>query len=209
MLAAVTGDIDKVRDGLAVLPPDQIARWRQTALLLSVTNSHPDAVRALIADGADPNARSWIPPYTDRYYRGVVAYMSGDPRFGGPNAVKYFQDTGLMQNKGQWIPHMLNQAVDCDDVQVIEALIQGGAAIRARLSSGLQALDIAVFDGNANAARILLDHGADPCDFYHRMMQYEHKTHRKQHNLADIARKDGLPDPLVARLVCHAPKPAR
>jgi ankyrin repeat protein len=204
MLAAVTGDIDKVRAGLAALPPDQIARWRQTALFLAATNNHPDAVRALIADGADPNARSRIPPYTDRYYRNTVAYMSGDPDFGGPKVIQYLQDKGLMQNQGQWFPHMLIQAADCDEGEVINALIQGGASVHARLSSGIDALFTAVADGNPHATRALLDHGADPCDFDNRAAKDAHETHRKPPNLADIARKQGLPDQLVARLVCPA-----
>lgn len=208
MLAAVTGETDKMRAGLAALPPDQIARWRQTALFLAVTSNHPDAVRTLIVDGADPNARAWIPPYTNRYYRRLVAYMSGDPRFGGHSTIRYFQDKSLMQNKGQWFPHMLIQAAKCNETQVIEALIQGGASVRARLSSGLQALDIAVIQGNADAARILLDRGADPCDFAHRMVKHAHRARRKLHDLADIARKQGLPAQLVARLACHAPKSA-
>lgn len=204
MLAAVTGDLDKLRAELAALPPDQVARWRQTALFLAATNNHPDTVRALIADGADPDARSWIPPYTDRWYRGFVAYMSGDPHFGGPKVVQSFQDSGLMQNTGQWFPHMLNQAAGCDEVQVIDALVQGGASVRAQLSSGLQALDIAVIDGNADAARSLIEHGADPCDFAHRAIKVARHTHLKPHDLVDIARQQGLPDQLVARLVCPA-----
>uniref|UniRef100_UPI00262C7651 hypothetical protein n=1 Tax=Oleiagrimonas sp. TaxID=2010330 RepID=UPI00262C7651 len=78
MVAAMDGDTTAVRKGLAALPPDQIARWRQTALSQAVLGMHPSTVRDLIAEGADPNGRAWIPPYDARIYRQVMK----DPRLG-------------------------------------------------------------------------------------------------------------------------------
>lgn len=205
MLAATDGNTTKVRAGLAALPPDQVARWRQTALLTAVISNRPDTVRGLIAEGADPDARAWVPPYTDRVYRASLVLMSHDPRFGGSGVVKSLQQQGLMQNKGQWFPHMLNQAANCDEAEVIDALVEGGASVNAHLPSGIGALEVAVFEGNPRATRALLDHGADTCYFDHRAATYAKRTHRKPQALAAIARKNGLPADLVARLQCHAP----
>ncbi len=205
MLAATEGDTGKVRAGLAALPADTVARWRQTALLTAVLSNRPDTASALMADGADPDARSWIPPYTERFYQAVAARLPGDPRFGGRKVVKNLQDSGLMQNKGQWVPFMLNQAAACDLAPVIDALVRGGASVNAHPPVGFGPLVTAVQGQNPHALRALLDHGANTCYFDRRSARFAKREHRKPVTLADIARKNGLPADLVARLQCHAP----
>lgn len=94
MVAAMDEGTAAVRKGLAALPPDQIARWRQTALSQAVLGKHPDTVQALIADGADPNDRAWIPPYDARIFQQAM----NDPRQGV--LARLAQKSGVDLNQG-------------------------------------------------------------------------------------------------------------
>lgn len=206
MLAAIEGNTPNVRAGLAALPSDQITRWRQTALDQAVLGNRPDTVRALIADGADPIGRAWSPPYAARFYRQGMAAMTKDPHMG--DLAMAMDKHRVNLNQGTWLPQPLFQAAKCDETKVMAILFGAGASANAtlrRTHDQLGVLTVSVINANPGATRMLLDHGADTCLFDHRVATSARRDHRKPVTLADIARKNGLPADLVARLQCHAP----
>lgn len=211
MLAAIDGQTSNVRKGLANLPPDEVVPWRLTALATAVTGNQPGTVQALIADGADPNARAVIPPFTAAFYRQTVDSMKKDPRWGGPKVVDGLKKSGLMRNQEMRLSPPLFQAAFCDEGKVISALLRGGAAINATALAnghGMDALMSAVDEGNAEATRVLLDHGAEPCIDDRHMAAHMRRLKRKPHTLAGIGQREGLPPALVKRLTCDQPTSA-
>jgi hypothetical protein len=207
MVAAIDGDIASVRKGLRGLPPKQLARWRQTALSQAELGNHPDTVRALIADGADPNGRSWIPPYTTRAWSEAIKTMARDAHLGP--LTESMRKNGVEMNQGMWMAPPLIHATGCDETRMMTTLLESGASVNstwdAQSKSG-DALLVSVLDGNTAAARLLLERGANSCHDDELMTRNAQRArHKIVLTLASIARKNGMPADLVARLRCRAP----
>lgn len=62
MVDAIEGRLSRVRHGLAALPSDQQANWRQLAMLTAAWSHQPTVVDGLLDDGAAVDARAWLPP---------------------------------------------------------------------------------------------------------------------------------------------------
>lgn len=206
MVAAMDGDTPAVRKGLAALPKDRLARWRQTALSQAALGGHTATVRALIADGADPKVRTWIPPHTERFYRHMLSTMKRDPHFGG--LVTSMRKAGVIQNRGEWEAPPLFHAAECDQAEMVGVLLEAGVPVSAtwrRHGRGADALMVAVLNGNARTVRVLLGHGALPCRDDRLMARRARQIHRSPApTLAGIGRKSGLPSALLAHLECRA-----
>jgi ankyrin repeat protein len=207
MVAALDGDIGTVRKGLQGLPPDQVARWRQTALSQAELGNRPDAVRALVADGADPNGRAWIPPYAPHVWTQAIRTMAHDAHL-GPLA-ESMRKNGAELNQGMWMAPPLIEAARCDETGVMTTLLESGASVNATWnaqSKSGDALLLAALGGHTAAVRLLLEHGANTCHDDETMARIAQRMqHRKVVTVADIARRNGLPADLVARLRCPAP----
>lgn len=208
MLAAFEGDTGSVRRGLAALPAPDRTRWRQTALATAVEGGQPATVGALIDDGADPNARSWLPPYKSDAFHQIVDSMKHDAGFGGPNAVKSMQKTGLVANQGTDVPPPLFRAAECSQIETAKVLFQHGASVHVRARAqhkGQSPLVGAVINGDTAIIQLLLAHGANSCDDDQLIAELARANGRKPvPTLAGVARKRGLPDVLIARLQCPA-----
>lgn len=208
MLAAMDGDTAAVRDGLARLPRDQRARWRQSAMSLAALDNRPDTLRALIADGADPAARAWVPPHTRGFQQRTLATMEHGPRPDMRRLVAAMQKAGMLRNQGRWVAPPVFQAAQCDQAAIIATLLAAGIPVRATSrphDKGVDALLVAVINGNAAATRVLLEHGASPCLDDRRLTRRGRSQHRHRvMNVAGIGTRSGLPATLVARLQCRA-----
>lgn len=209
MLAAFEGDTVSVRRGLAALPAPDRTRWRQTALATAVEGGQPATVSALIEDGADPNARSWQPPYKSDAFHQLIGSMKHDPRFGGAEAVESMHKIGLVANHGTDVPPVLFRAVECSQIETATVLFQHGASVHVRAQAhhkGQSPLVTAVMNGETAIIQLLLAHGASSCHDDHLIAERARESGRKPvPTLAGVARKRGLPDELIVRLHCPAP----
>lgn len=240
---ASEGRTADVRHDMAMLSAAQRVRWGSTALDIAVSGNHPATVAALLAAGADPDKRGWIPPlkpavYQNRlrniespaYYQTILKSLEMNPHFRdhAKQLAKIMQrsaeDAG---NHGSHLQPPLFLAVQCHRDAVAKVLIDHGASVRMRQflphgQRGVDLLTIAVVTNDANITRLLLDHGANACADDRSMAQAARRfplfpmhtragisrkgVHRMPvHTLTGIARKDGMPPDLVARLQCRAP----
>jgi ankyrin repeat protein len=108
----------------------------------AVSQKHPEAVKVLLAHGADVEARSnaWnevmaVPPH------GYLPYNRAIPHGG---------DTALMF------------AAREDDVESAKLLVAAGAQVNAADAWGVTATTLAAHSGNADVVAFLLSKGADP-----------------------------------------------
>jgi len=199
MVDAIDGKLPQVRQGLAVLPPTEQARWRQLAMLTAAWNYQPAVVDGLLNDGAAVDGRTWLPPLKPASFGQTLDAMGRDPRFGGPVTVKALQSAGVVNNDGQHLGPALLAATVCDDVATLDVLLDHHANVMARETPNVgDALTTAVVDGHAGIVQHLLDHGADVC-------ADDRLIHKPGATLASIGRHQHLSDVLVRRLTCHAP----
>lgn len=199
MVDAIDGKLPRVRQGLAALPADGQAHWRQVAMLTAANAYRPAVVDGLLDDGAAVDGTVRLPPLKTGFMHQIEEGMARDPRF-GPGAAKGLEAAGVMRNAGNLVGPALTSAVWCGDTATVDVLLRHHADVMARQKpdSPSGALLVAMLDGNAPIVGQLLDHGADVCA--------EDRLIRKPGaSLASIARHRQLPDALVERLTCHAP----
>lgn len=200
MVDAVDGKLPRVRAGLAALPVAEQARWRQLAMLTAANAYQPAVVDGLLEDGAVVDGTARLPPLKSAFHQQMLASLEHDPRFAGPGTVKALQSAGLLDNnRGQLLGPALPLVVQCDDVATLDILLRHHASVMLRAAPNVvDALTVAVINGNGTIASRLLDHGADVC-------ADDHLIRKPGATLASIGRRQHLPDALVQRLVCHAP----
>ncbi len=116
----------------------------QTALMWAAAESHPDVVQVLLAAGADVRARTRV------YTQAVAADAS--QRLSRSYTVERGGSTPLLF------------AARVGDVASIRLLIGAGAGPNEALADGMSALTLASYNGQASAAIVLLENGADPND---------------------------------------------
>jgi len=195
---AIDGKLAQVRQQITILPPDEIPRWRQTAMLTAAQAGQAAVVDGLLDDGAQVDAMGELPPMKHSFYRQTLDGMKSDPRFGGPHAVDGLTAAGVVNNEGQPVGPAILLVAECNDVATLDVLMAHHASLAERSTSHTaDALAIATVNGSAAMVQRLLDHGADPC-IDDRFMQ----LHKPGVSLAIIGQHGGLPASLTQRLAC-------
>lgn len=196
MVDAIDGKLPQVRQGLAALPAAEQAHWRQVAMLTAANAYQPAVVDGLLDDGAAMDEPVRLPPLKSGFYQRTVNDMAHDPRL-GPNAVRAFQSAGAMNNRGNLVGPALPLVVACGDTATLDVLLHHHANVTARAAPDVaDALTTAVIDGDAPIVSRLLDHGADVC-------AHDRRMRNPGYSLADIGRRQHLPDGLLRRLSCR------
>lgn len=204
MLDAIDGKLPEVRQQLHAVQPADAVRWRQLAMLTAVWTGQATVVDGLLDDGAAVDAKGWIPPFKPGFFGQTVDAMQHDARFGGPVAVKGLMTRGLVHNQSQSTGPALIIATECGDLATLNVLLRHHASIvQSNAPNEADALTMATIDDDAPVARLLLNHGADPCASDRRLAQahLKHST-MPAHTLAQIGSHAKLPTALVARLTC-------
>ncbi len=141
MIVARSGDV-KVAELLVNHGANVNARERfrdQTALMWAAAENHPEMVAFLISKGASVNARPKANDWGNQ--------MTSEPR------VQYRPTGGLT-------PLLYAARGGC--IGCIEALLKGGADIDMPNPDGMTPIMMAIDNSHFEAARYLLDHGANP-----------------------------------------------
>jgi ankyrin repeat protein len=153
-LDAKTGTGGKVESG-----------W--TALMLALHHAHVDAARLLLDRGADVNAES---EGGHSALTLVADSLRKEPTAGGVmNAVAGRERVLTDEERSETLGRLrqgglrvgLREAALLGETETIRALLDGGAAVDDADSKGRTALGLAVQAGHGEAARLLLDRGAD------------------------------------------------
>lgn len=210
MVDTIDGKLPQVRQRLIALKPDDLAYWRQTAMLTAVWAGQAAVVDGLLNDGAAVDGLARLPPLKRDFYQQTVGTMKHDPRFGGPAAVNQLKAAGVVSNQSMQLGPALPIAAECGDVATLDVLLRHHADVQARQAPNIaDALDIATLEGNATIVQRLLDHGANACTHDRLGRERMLKTHDKFIPLAEVGRRAGLPAHLTARLICPAVASAR
>ena len=145
MTAARTGRPDVVRALLAAgADPDASEPARgQTALMWAAAENNADAVRVLVANGAD------------------VAARTGDPAAGEPGGV-FSAEVGLTRDarSGPSFTALLF-AVQLGQLDAVRTLLELGADVNDTFPDGTSALVVAAMNGQHEVGIHLIDQGAD------------------------------------------------
>lgn len=205
MVDAIDGKLPQVRQGLAALPPDEQAHWRQVAMITAASTYQPTVVDGLLDDGAAVDKPARLPPFKSSFEHHVENTMAQDPRI-GPSVVKGFKAAGVMRNDGNDVGPALLAAASCDDPATLDVLLRHHADVAVRSAPPLKpdiprlsyALLIAVVQGYADITQRLLAHGADVC-------ATNRGIRKPGATLATVGQRRHLPDALVQRLTCRAP----
>ncbi len=155
-LAAENGSralIERLTD--AGVDPETALPGGETALMTAARAGNPDAVRVLLVRGANPNAREG--------WRGQTALMWAAAENNADvirELVRAGADVTATSTSGSLTPLLF--AVRGGHLDATRALLEAGAEVNERLSDGMSALVLAVFNAHYELAAILLEHGADP-----------------------------------------------
>jgi ankyrin repeat protein len=117
-----------------------------------------DGIKAILALGADPNADV-------RQLARVLTPIGNAAAFGDPEAIRVLLEAGADPNRPGTLgitPLMVAASAEEQNVQVIEALLDGGAAVNAKDKPGRTALDWALLQGESDASRLLVKRGGVP-----------------------------------------------
>ncbi len=190
--AVAMGDVEAIRE-LAALRPEDLDRQmdrtnrHRRPLHLAVAKKQPESLATLLALGADAegeDAAGMTP--LDQAAVGGEAEMAqllidNGARVRLPAAVALdrhdeiarilAESPDCLRPGGRWA-RLIIRASERAPAPVIESLVQGGASVHVRDdhrtsvdgTHGYTALHAAAFHGNADAARMLLRHGANPMD---------------------------------------------
>jgi uncharacterized protein len=153
MLAARTGELEVARMLLQHgADPDAREAWRgQTALMWAADSRHADVVRLLIEAGADVNAQAHAYQWATQ--------VTEEPR-------AQYRPTGGFTV----LMHAARSA--CTDC--VSALLAAGADVNRPNPDGITPLMIAIDNQAYDAARLIMEHGANPhvSDWYGRTALY-------------------------------------
>ena len=116
-----------------------------TALMWAVAEQHPAAVNVLIGHGADVNARSNFVPAANG--RGFEGRTPAAPR----------SDQKVEEFASGWLTPLMLAAREGDE-ESARLLLAAGANVNAIAGDGKDALGLAIFNGNYELAKFLIDH---------------------------------------------------
>lgn len=210
MLAAFEGRTAAMRRGLAALPAKDRARWRLTALATAAEGNQPATIHALISDGADPDARDWVPPHRPQASRQVTDSPGQDRRPDTRRGADALRKAEMLDNSGEYLPPPLFEVMSCNRVDVARVLLEDGASVHVTQvlnhhRRGMDPLLGAAFNGDVQILRLMLAHGADSCHDDRLMARAARHSGRKPvPTVARIADEHGVPAALVGRLRCPA-----
>ena len=119
---------------------------QQTALIWAVAQRHPEIVKALLENGADPKARTVV--------RRLTVMLDQ-----GPPGVKTAREHAHQIDAGGSTALLF--AASSGSVASAAALLDHGADVNDTAADGNSALVLAAFAGHGSVARLLIDRGAD------------------------------------------------
>ena len=200
MVDAVDGKLPQVRQGLAMLPVPEQARWRQLAMITAANAYQPAVVDGLLDEGASVDGTVRLPPFKPAFHDQMLDAMEHDPRYGRSGTAMALHSAGILDgNRGTLFGPALPLVVQCGDVATLDVLLRHHASLMVRAAPNVaDALTVAVVSGNGAIVARLLDHGADVC-------ADDRLIRKPGATMASIGKRNHLPDALVQRLACHAP----
>lgn len=149
LLAAESGNLELIKLLGEKKANFNISSAAYTPLLFAMTQEKPELISAVLAAGADPNAKS----SSDQY----PLHMA----IGSPPIVKLLlgakADPNLVDTYGS---SPLARAIRDGDKESVEALIAAGADVNAKAPNGSSLLSNARFSSNPEIATVLEAHGA-------------------------------------------------
>ncbi len=190
--AVAMGDVEAIRE-LATLSPEDLDRQmdrtnrHRRPLHLAVAKKQPGSLATLLALGADAEAEdaAGMTPLDQAAVSGEIEMaqllIDNGARVRLPAAVALerhdeiaqilAENPDCLRPGGRWA-RLIIRASERAPAPVIESLVRGGASVHVRDdhrtsvdgTHGYTALHAAAFHGNADAARMLLRHGANPMD---------------------------------------------
>ena len=147
-----TGNADNVRQVLAIGgKPDQADGNKQTALMWAAELGYADIANILLNDDADPNK-------TDK--KGRTALMLAAKR-GHVDIAKALLEFGAYANTTDKEGQTALDKAD-DNIEVVKALLEGGADATIGRGGMTVLLNKAAIDGNNEIVKTLLDGGVNP-----------------------------------------------
>lgn len=152
MTCSATGTVEGVKALLAKGADTAVAEKKkgQTALMWAVAEKHPDVVKALIAGGANVNARSRVIPNPEPYQ------IQSSNIFGG----SYEPGVYFPKTSGGFTPLLF--AAQQGDVESAQLLVAAGAKVDDASPEDGTPLVVAAHSGREKLALFLLDKGANP-----------------------------------------------
>ncbi|MFN0133685.1 MAG: ankyrin repeat domain-containing protein [Phycisphaerales bacterium] len=130
------------------------SRRQMTLLAYAAMQSTPEAVRALLAKGADPDAAD---------AQGVTPLMLAASRGDAASLAALIQAKARVDLRNKWGETALMNAARAGDPAKVRALLAAGASLTPMNEDGHTALGLAAGSDEADAAilQVLLDAGAD------------------------------------------------
>lgn len=117
-----------------------------TALMLAVVNDHVKTVNALLKAGADVNAKA-------KY--GITALMFAARYCDSPEIINMLIDSGADDSVTDYGETALMLAAEKNNPEVVEALINAGAYVKARDNEGKTVLDYASDNDKLKGSKVL------------------------------------------------------
>ena len=150
LCAAIAGDVEQIRRLLKRDPNLVRAEyWYTRPIHFAVREGHLEAVKTLIAAGADP---TFI-----RYGGEDLTIVARDR--GHEEVAKYIESMRGPLKKS----HRIHEAVSCGDLEQVQDLIQEDpSVVGLRDAEGSTPLHLAVKTGRMDMVGLLIDHGAEP-----------------------------------------------
>ena len=205
VVAAIHGDVTKTRQGLAVLPPPEAARWRQVAMYTAAEQGRTAVVGALLDDGAVVDRSAEMPALNTTLYGQTMDAISHRPPFDAA-AVKRMEAMGIVGNRPQATGPAIFVAIGCNDLATVSVFLRhhtnpmkGGWPAPRSADPFISAVVL----GEAAITEAFLDHGARPCVEDDRLRTIAESSHHPVTTVARVGQKEGLSAALIKRLECH------
>lgn len=200
MVDAIDGNLQPLRIALAVMSPEDARSWRQLAMVTAAQAGRTAVVDALLNDGATVDEPASLPPYRPGLRQRLK--QGTDARYGSGTSAA-LEARGIMRNVNHPLGPALLLAVQCNQADIVGLLLRRRANPTRRQTPDIaDALELAVYQGEAPIVRQLLDHGATPCLDDRLARERAARLGRPVRTLQAAGRRAGLPQALLERLQC-------